>query len=88
LQLWFFGQVDPTSGAPGETARQPTRRRQRTGIVSARENRSRSGKTQVAVVGEIRDFVLQSLKEVLGKWVDIYTGGETSADPRMATRRL
>jgi hypothetical protein len=31
-------------------------------------------KTQAAVAGEIRDFVLQSLKEVLGKWVDIYTG--------------
>ena len=30
--------------------------------------------TQAAVAGEIRDFVLQSLKEVLGKWTDIYTG--------------
>jgi hypothetical protein len=58
----------------GETARRPTRRRQRTATVSARENRSRSGKTQATVAGEIRDFVLQSLKEMLGRWVDIYTG--------------
>ena len=42
-------------------------------------------KTQAAVAGEIRDFVLQSLKEVFGKWADIYTGQWFQYNPEFNT---
>ena len=42
-------------------------------------------KTQAAVAGEIRDFVLQSLQEVFGKWADIYTGQWFQYNPEFNT---